>query len=107
MAQSLNKIEERDKEVEEAINKLRGSIPGIQKQIFATIQKELKGLETKDGKILMTIRNLKLVNRIKATILKDILNDDYKAAVMGFVRQFDASAKTTNKYLKSLPNAGV
>jgi hypothetical protein len=84
--------------IQQSIDSFNGSIPGIQKSMYKELVKELKNLDTKNGKILSTVNNLRLILSIKNKLQKIIINTDYIKEVESYIKAFDEVTKLQIKY---------
>lgn len=90
--------------IEEAIADFQKKIPGIQDRAFDELQGLIKDLKTKNGKILATVDNLKLIRFISNKLGKVIADKDYLEAVGKFVKAFDAVQSLHNEYFAAFNN---
>lgn len=76
----------------------------VQKSQYEILDKILKLMErfslTPDGKIEMTIDNLKIAEEINASLGEVFLRSDYIQAVTDFATSFDLQKKLSDKYFK-------
>lgn len=90
------------KRTDEAVDKFNKVIPGIQKEIFAGIQDEIKRLDTYNGNIKTTVANIKIITSIKNKLLRLILTPEYKKEVKDFVKAFNEVTTLQNQYWQSV-----
>lgn len=88
--------------IEASVKKMEKSLPSAQKDIFNSIQDELKRLDTVNGKIKTTVKNLSIVNSIKNKLNRLILNETYLSDVKDFAAAFSELTKMQNQYWQSV-----
>lgn len=94
--QFSQRLKDLQKTADSQIDDLEMDIPNIQKRIFSEIKLAAKSLELdKEGKIKPTMKNIRLINKIKLTDL--IFTDQYTKAVSEFAGGFDTLAEKTDK----------
>lgn len=72
-----------------------------QKKILKGISSLVSDLDIKNGQILITKRNLKLISQIDADLKKVFLTDDYVSAVKEFAKGIDKQAILNDKLIKN------
>lgn len=87
--------------IEDAVNTFEGQLPAIERNMLSRIQLLIKELEIKNGTILNTTANLKLIGRINAELKSAILSPKYLEAVQEFVNVFNKVATLQQKYFKT------
>jgi hypothetical protein len=75
--------------IDDAIAKFQDNIPGIQKLIIEDLQPLLKQLQTKNGRLLNNVDNLKLILGLKNKLEKVIVSDEYKKSVEQFINSYN------------------
>ena len=75
--------------INDSISNMNKRIPSIQKDIYDSLQEDLRNLDLQDGRIKATVKNLSLINSIKNKLNRIILTDDYKAEVKQFAKSFN------------------
>lgn len=91
------------KAIQGAIDDFNNSIPGTQRGMLNVIQVELKELDlTSRGDIKTTVKNLKLVGKIKRQLENLILTDKYLANVQTYVESFISIAELQNQYWQTV-----
>jgi hypothetical protein len=93
------------KEIEQAIEKFNKGIPASQRAMYDDITDQLRRLDLKDGRIKVTVGNLRVVNSIKNKLTKLILTDNYLDNVKEFAQSFNEITKLQNEYWKSVESA--
>jgi len=88
--------------INKSISNMNKRIPSIQKDIYDSIQEDLRDLDLQNGKIKATVKNLSLVNSIKNKLNRLILNEEYKAEVKEFAKAFNNVYKLQFEYWKSI-----
>lgn len=92
------------KKIDESISNMNKRIPSIQKDIYDSLQEDLRKLDLQDGKIKTTVKNLSLINSIKNKLNRIILTDEYKAEVKEFAKSFNEITTLQNKYWRGIEN---
>jgi len=100
----LDSIEKILKTIDDSIVKFQGSIPGIQKLVMDELQPVLKEIKIKDGRILNSVENLKLIGSIKNKLERIIINAEYKKSVKSFVDTFKEISTLQQGYFSQFAN---
>lgn len=87
--------------LEEADLKFQGELPFIENQIYKRIQLLIKDLDIRNGVILNSTANLKIIGKIKTEIENAVLTPKYLKAVQEFVNVYDQIALLQQKYFKT------
>jgi len=90
------------KEIQKAIDKFNESIPKTQSKIFDRLNELVKELDLKNGKIEQSVKNLKLITKIKSEIESIVFSKEYVKAVNEYVNTFDTVTKLQGEYFRSL-----
>lgn len=90
------------KKINDSISNMNKRIPSIQKDIYDSLQDDLRKLDLQNGKIKATVKNLSLINSIKNKLNRIILTDGYKSEVKEFARSFNEIATLQNEYWKGI-----
>lgn len=102
----ISKLEKIQKEltgtIEKAIGKFNKSIPGIQDNIYAEIERLVKDLDLKGDNIASSVKNIKAIGALTSKINKVVLSDDYKVAIREFLQAFTVITKLNNEYFTEL-----
>lgn len=88
--------------INESISNMNKRIPSIQKDIYDSLQEDLRNLDLQDGKIKATVKNLSLINSIKNKLNRIIITDDYKAEVKDFAKSFNEITNLQNQYWRGI-----
>jgi hypothetical protein len=83
---------------EKAIAEFQKRIPGIQSGLVDSILTDLKELSTKDGVVLNSVQNLKLIAALKTKLEKLIISEGYKDDVKKFVEAFNTVEGLQKQY---------
>jgi hypothetical protein len=86
------------KAIEGSVEDFQKGIPEIQKGMLDRLLIELKDLEVRDGKVLNSVQNLKLIGQIKNKLEKLIISEGYKASVKDFIQAFETVSSLQNQY---------
>lgn len=89
------------KHMEDAVASFGKGIPGIQKGLLDSLTDQLKALDTRDGKILNSVQNLKLIGSLKNKMERLIISEGYKDSVKDFVQAFETVASLQTQYFAS------
>lgn len=89
------------KHMEDSVESFQKGIPSIQKGALDSLVSQLKDLQTKDGKILNNVQNLKLINTLKNKLEKLIISEGYKDSVKEYMNAFDAVEELQKQYFAS------
>jgi hypothetical protein len=90
--------------INDSISNMNKRIPSIQKDIYDSLQEDLRKLELQNGQIKATVKNLSLINSIKNKLNRIILTPEYKAEVKDFARSFNEITSLQNEYWKGIDN---
>lgn len=88
--------------INESISNMNKRVPSIQKDIYDSLQEDLRNLDLQNGKIKATVKNLSLINSIKNKLNKIILTDDYKREVKDFAKSFNEITDLQNEYWRAV-----
>lgn len=84
--------------IDGAISGFDESIPGIQKKVYEALQPMLKELDIKNGVLVNSVKNLKLIGTIQNQIESVILDAGYKSTVKTFTDNFLLLSTFNNDY---------
>lgn len=87
--------------IDAAIVEFQKEIPGVQDRVFDELQDQVHLLKTKNGRILSSVENLKIIGNIGNRLESIILDTDYIAAVEKFITAFEAVEVFQNEYFSS------
>jgi hypothetical protein len=88
--------------INNSIDKMNKRVPSIQKDIYDSLQEDLRNLELQDGRIKASVKNLSLINSIKNKLNKIILTDVYKSEVKDFAKSFNEITALQNNYWRGI-----
>lgn len=88
------------KEIEKVTNRLGRSIPATEKALFSSIQDELKKLDTVNGKIKTTVKNISVIDSIQKKLNRLILNQEYLKDVKEYAKGYNEITALQNQYWK-------
>jgi hypothetical protein len=88
--------------INESISNMNKRIPSIQKDIYDSLQEDLRNLDLQDGRIKATVKNLSLINSIKNKLNLIILTPEYKAQVKDFASSFNEITTLQNEYWRGI-----
>jgi hypothetical protein len=92
------------KEIQSTIDKFNTSIPAIQQQVFDEIVNISKDLETDGKNIKTSVKNLKLLARIKTKIEKIIYSKEYETQLKDYLKAYNTITTLQNDYFKEVDN---
>jgi hypothetical protein len=84
--------------LESATENFSKALPEVEQQALRRVELLVKDLEIKNGNILNTVSNLRVIGRIKAELEGAIMTPKYIKAVQEFVNVFDAIAEVQKAY---------
>lgn len=87
--------------IDDAINAFNKKVPQHEKRIYAEVIELLKELKTKNGRILSTVENVRLITKLKGKLLQVVNSREYRKDVDEFVKAYDEVAKLQNQYYSS------
>ncbi len=94
------------KTIQDALDNLEGSIPDIEKDIYARLLMLLKELKTNGANLAndaaSQVYNLKKIQSIKKELDKIILNPNYKESIANFATTYAEIAAIQNTYFTTL-----
>lgn len=90
------------KQIDKAVNKFQKRMPGRQRDMYKSIAEELKRLDTKNGRIGTTVKNLKIIQSIKNKLTRLIVTPEYIKDVREFSATFGEITKLQNQYWQSV-----
>ena len=71
-------IEQILKTIDEAVTSFNSSIPQTQKKAFAKVVEMLNDLDKSNGKVKITVKNLKIIRAIRQELESIIVSKEYK-----------------------------
>ena len=98
MARQEQIIEEILKTIEDRIDAFNSRMPKVQQDAYAAILELSGDLDTQNGRIKPTIKNVKLIAKIKAELNKVIFDDNYSKELDKVVKTYDQITKLQNEY---------
>jgi len=90
--ESIDKVQER----------FDGSIDAAQKRMLNEVLSLSKELDVKNGKVVPSVANLKLINQIKSKLNKAVLNKEYVKDIEKLTSGFDDIEKSQQMYFASV-----
>lgn len=102
MAREEDILKQITKVVEDSAEKFNNSLPSHQKRVFEELKEILKGLDVKGGRIVSSVKNLKLISGINKKLEKIIFDKTYKNDLKEYVNAFNEITSLQNKYFTSL-----
>jgi hypothetical protein len=75
--------------MEDAVTSFQQAIPDIQTGMLDDVLAQLKDLQTQNGKVLSSVENLRLINRVQNRLERLIITNGYKDNVRQFLDAFN------------------
>jgi hypothetical protein len=91
-----------DDDILEAIDKFNDGIPKDQERMFDNIIELVSDLERKNGNLVLSTKNLKIVRKIREQLGNAIVNKEYLKRVKEFTDSFEQIEKTNDLYFASI-----
>jgi hypothetical protein len=88
--------------IEKAVERFQKKMPARQKAMYASISDELRRLDTRNGKISTTVKNLKIIQSIKNKLTRIIVSPEYIKDVKQFISAFNEITVLQNQYWQSV-----
>lgn len=88
-----------NKTVDEAISNMNKGIPSAQDEIFKEVQRLAKNLDYKNGKAIVSVKNIRIMGAITKRLRKIILSTDYLDHAKDFLKAFNTVTKLQNEYM--------
>lgn len=96
-------INELTTSIDDSVNALGDSLPAVEKEILRGLELELKDLDVmKSGTVKATVKNIRLISKIKGKMQQLILRKDFIKKVANFTKTFDQVSNLQNQYFKSV-----
>jgi len=95
-------IEQILKTIDEAVTSFNSSIPQTQKKAFAKVVEMLNDLDKSNGKVKITVKNLKIIRAIRQELESIIVSKEYKNKVELFEIAFDEVEDLNKKYFSKI-----
>jgi len=90
------------KTIKGAIDKLNEDIPYVQEYALNELIDLTKTLDTKNGIIVPSVKNLSIVSKIRGKMDAIVLTKSYKNSVSDFLAEYDQVAQIQNEYFRDL-----
>lgn len=98
MAKADDIIEELLKLIEQRLDTFNGKMPKIQQDAYAVVLDLASDLDTSNGRIKPTMKNIKLIGKIKAELNKVVFNKEYSDQLYEVVKTYEQITKLQNAY---------
>lgn len=103
MAQPDKILEQLQTLIQERIDQFNGNLPAVQQSAFNAILDLTSELEVgSDRRIKPSVKNVKLIAKIKQELQKVIGNTDFEASLDDLVKTYDDISRLQNSYFTSL-----
>ena len=89
-------IKEKIELIDRSPERFHTRVEAAQSALWRAIESDFAKLETKDGKVVQSRKNLATINRIISTMQTVMSAGEYAEAVKSFLADFDQAAKLTN-----------
>jgi hypothetical protein len=97
-----NFISDKNDRLEEIPGKFVDSVSGLEAKIMKEVEVLVSQLEMKDGVLLMTDKNLSLIESINQKINNVIFDEEYQKNLTSFISEFGKQAKLNNTYFQTI-----
>lgn len=94
-------IREKSKRLQDVPDEFLTRVERTQKKIFNEIVGSLNKLQTKNDKIIISVKNLAVVDEIIQQLSKVVYGSDYVTAVSSFAKEFDKQGKINEEYFRT------
>tara|TARA_R100001530_G_scaffold53831_1_gene39753 strand:- start:1923 stop:2810 length:888 start_codon:yes stop_codon:yes gene_type:complete len=89
-------------EIDDAIIDFEKVLPGIEKQVAGELSRLFSELETRNGFLKPTVKNLRTVQRLKNKIYDAIVNKSYTANVDDLLKSYSTISGIQDKYFATI-----
>ncbi|MEE9571434.1 MAG: hypothetical protein V3W20_00120, partial [Candidatus Neomarinimicrobiota bacterium] len=106
MSKEQDNINAVAKVMDDGVDNFTDGVDKSQTGIFNKVLANVKDLEiNQDGQIKQTVKNLKILARVRKAIADEVLTDSYQARVNTFANQYPAIQALNNDYFGSIEEA--
>lgn len=98
MAKADDIIDNLLKLIEDRLDTFNGKMPKIQQDAYAVVLDLASDLETSNGRIKPSMKNIKLIGKIKAELNKVVFNKEYTDELDEIVKTYESITKLQNAY---------
>jgi hypothetical protein len=102
MAKQDEIIKEIESIIDDSVSSFNGRLPKIQQDAYAIILDLTSELETSNGKIKPSIKNVKIIAKIKSELQKIIFDKEYAKELDKVIDTYSTITKLQNQYFSSL-----
>ena len=88
--------------IDEAVTSFNSSVPDAQKKAYAKVIEMLSDLDKSNGKVKVTVKNIRLIRKIKQELENIIVSKEYKKKVELFIATFDEVSDLNRKYFATV-----
>jgi len=85
-----------------AIDNFNGDIPKMQEEMLDRVIELTTDLDRKNGNLVVSVNNLKIIRKIRKELANSIVNDDYLKRVDEFANQFAEVQRINDLYFASV-----
>jgi len=85
-----------------AIDDFNGDIPKMQEEMLNRVIELTSDLDRKNGNLVVSVKNLKIIRQIRNELADSIVNDDYLKKVDEFANQFSEVQRINDLYFASI-----
>ena len=89
-------------EIDNAVIDFEKVLPGIEKQVAGELSRLFSELETRNGFLKPTVKNLRTIQRLKNKIYNAIVNKSYTANVDGLLKSYSSISGIQDKYFSTI-----
>jgi len=94
-----------DHQLLKAVDSFNDGIPKMQEEMLNRVIDLTSDLDRKNGNIIVSVKNLKIIRKIRKELTAAIVNDDYTKKVDEFVDEFEKVQETNDLYFASISTA--
>lgn len=84
--------------IEQRLDQFNGRMPDIQQNAYAVVLDLASELETSNGRIRPTVKNIKIISRIKSELNKVIFTKEYTDELDDLIKTYEQVTKLQNQY---------
>lgn len=95
-------IEQILKTIDDAVTSFNSSIPATQKKAFARVVEMLNDLDKANGRVKVTVKNLRIIRKVRQELESIIISPQYKKKVELYEIAFDEVEELNKKYFSSV-----
>lgn len=94
-------IEELYNNINSAIDDWEAAVPGLQKEFYDNVLKLVKELDLQGNDVKVSVKNLRILNRIKSKLDEALFTKRYLAEVTSYMKYFERVEKIQTEYFST------